>query len=72
MWGQEGVGNENMCFQSKEYRDVSASRVRPVCIRAQDIGEVLHMFLSGQEDISTLEDKEPISNIMVGMKVLLV
>lgn len=42
-----------MCFQSKEYKDVSASRVRNVCVRAQDVGEVLHMFLLGQEDIST-------------------
>lgn len=65
MWGFEGVRNENMCFQSKEYRDVSASRGRNVCIRAQDVGEVLHMLLLGQEDISA-------SHIMVGMKVVLV
>lgn len=47
-------GLEITCFQSEEYRDVSASRVWLVCITAQDVSEVLLMLLLGQEDTSTL------------------
>lgn len=43
-----------MCFQSEEYRKVSASRIKSICLRPQDVGEVLYMFLLGQESISTL------------------
>lgn len=54
IWEWEGVANENMCFQSTEYRDVSAFGVKNVCFRSPDVGEVLHVFPLGQEDISTL------------------
>lgn len=57
--------NEGMCTQS-EYRDMSASRIRSICLWAQDVGEVL-----GQEDIPFLEDKESISNSMVRTKSIL-
>lgn len=60
-----------MCSQSEDYSDMSASRVRNVHLRAQDVGEVLHILLLGQRTSPLWEDRESISNNMVGTKSVL-
>lgn len=62
-----GLGNDSMCFQSKENR-CEACRIRSVCLQAQAVGQVLHW---GRRTLPFLEDKESISNNMVGMKSVL-